>query len=76
VAKAEIDLSEFRRVKKAGCNFANLELKPEHVEVLKAAMQAPDISGQSIHDWLKARQYVIGVDTLRKHREGRCACPS
>lgn len=74
--KPEIDLSEFRRIRKAGCNFAQLDLKPEHVEVLKAAMQAPDISGAGIHDWMKSKGYSIGKETVIKHREGRCACPT
>ena len=35
--KPEIDLSEFRRVRKAGCSFANLAIKDEDVDTLKAA---------------------------------------
>ena len=72
--KLEIDLSEFRRIRKPGCSFANLNIKPDHVETLKAAMQAPDISGASIHEWRKKRGYSIGADTLERHRSGRCTC--
>lgn len=73
--KPKIDLSEFRRIRKAGCNFANLDLKPEHVETLKAAMQAGDISSAGIHDWMKDHGYQIGKETIVKHRNGRCTCP-
>jgi hypothetical protein len=69
-----IDLSEFRRIRKPGCAFAQLELKPEHVDVLKAAMQAPDISGAAVWEWLKDKKYVIGKESVLKHREGRCIC--
>ena len=72
--KPEIDLSEFRRIRKPGCNFANLDIKPEHVETLRAAMQAPDISGAGIHDWMKSKDYVIGKEAIIKHRAGRCSC--
>ena len=71
----DIDLSEFRRIRKAGCPFARLDIKPEHAVNLKGAMQADDISGNAIHEWLKDRHYAIGVDSVRKHREGRCTCP-
>lgn len=71
-----IDLSEFRRKPVAGCGFARLKIAPEHVETLKAAMQEADISGASIHQWLKKRGYVISEDQLRKHRNGVCICPN
>ena len=74
--KVEVDLSEFRRIKKAGCNFVNLPLKPEHIDVLRAAMRADDISGAGIHDWLKSKGYTIGKESVIKHREGRCVCPT
>jgi hypothetical protein len=74
VTAKKIDLSEFRRIRRAGCNFANLPLKDEHVEVLKAAMQADDISGSGIHEWLKSKGYVIGKESINKHRDGRCVC--
>lgn len=73
-AKPEIDLSEFRRVRKSGCAFANLTIKDEHVDTLKAAMQADDISGGSIHEWLKKRGYSISADSVRNHRRGTCVC--
>ena len=69
-----LDLSEFRRIRKPGCNFSHLELKPEHVEIVKAAMQAEDISAAAVHDWLIDKGYRIGLDTLKKHRAGRCTC--
>lgn len=72
--KPEIDLSEFRRVRKAGCGFANLAIKDEDVDTLKAAMQADDISGASIHEWMKKRGYSISEDMIRKHRKGVCVC--
>jgi repressor of nif and glnA expression len=62
-------------VTKPGCGFANLNIKPEHVETLKAAMQADDISGASIHEWLKKRGYHISEEMVRKHRRGVCVCP-
>ena len=70
----EVDLSEFRRVRQAGCAFSRLAIKPEHVDVLRAAMQADDISGASIHDWLKDHGYQIGKEAIMKHRSGRCLC--
>ena len=73
-AEPEIDLSEFRRKPVAGCGFANLKLKPEHVETIKAAMQAPDVSGAGIHQWLKKRGYQISEESVRKHRNGACRC--
>ena len=75
MATKDIDLSEFRRIRKAGCSFANLNIKPEHVEVLKAAMQADDISVRGIHDWLKAHDYRVGKEAIQNHRLGRCTCP-
>jgi len=75
VAKTpEIDLSEFRRKPVSGCGFARLAIHPDHVETLKAAMQADDISGASIHEWLKKRGYAISEDSVRKHRKGVCVC--
>jgi hypothetical protein len=74
MATKDIDLSEFRRIRRAGCNFANLTIKPEHVEVLKAAMQSDDISAAAIHDWMKAHGYYIGKDSVQKHRIGKCVC--
>ena len=71
----EIDLSEFRRMPTAGCGFARLPIKSEHVETLKAAMQAQDISGSSIREWLQKREYMISTDSIRKHRSGTCVCP-
>ncbi len=71
----EIDLSEFRRLPSVGCGFARLAIKSEHVETLKAAMQADDISGQAIQDWLKKKGYQISTESIRKHRTGRCICP-
>ena len=73
--KPTVDLSEFRRIRKPGCNFANVEIREEHVETLKAAMQAPDISGSGIHDWMKSKGYIIGKEAIIKHRTGRCSCP-
>jgi len=70
----EIDLSEFRRKPTAGCGFARLAIHPDHVETLKAAMQADDISGASIHEWMKKRGYAISEAGVRKHRKGTCAC--
>jgi hypothetical protein len=74
-AKKEIDLSEFRRKVIPGCGFSHLVIKPEHVEVLKAAMQAEDISGAGIHEWMKHRGYQISEEAIRKHRRGVCVCP-
>ena len=71
----EIDLSEFRRIKKPGCGFANLKLKPEHVEILKAAMQDDEISGDGIREWMKKNGYQISTESIRKHRRGTCVCP-
>jgi len=73
--KPVVDLSEFRRKPTAGCGFARLVIQPEHLETLKAAMQADDISGSSIHEWLKKRGYAIAEGSVRKHRKGTCACP-
>jgi hypothetical protein len=70
-----VDLSEFRRKKKPGCGFANLDLKPEHLEVLKAAMQADDISNRGILEWMTQRGYEVGKEALANHRAGRCVCP-
>ena len=70
----EIDLSEFRRKPVAGCGFARLQIKAEHVDTLRAAMQADDISGASIQEWLKKRGYSISEDSVRKHRKGVCVC--
>ena len=72
---AEIDLSEFRRLPLPGCGFARLPIKAAHVETLKAAMQAQDISGSSIREWLQKREYTISADSIRKHRGGTCVCP-
>jgi hypothetical protein len=74
VAKKEIDLSEFRRIRKPGCTFANLKFRPEHVDVLRAAMQSDDISGAGIHEWLKKNGYAIGIESVKKHRAGSCVC--
>ena len=71
----EIDLSEFRRIKKPGCGFANLKIKPEHVDVLRAAMQEEEISSAGIHEWMKKRGYSISQEAVRKHRRGVCVCP-
>ena len=71
---AEIDLSEFRRKPVSGCGFALLKIKADHIEKLKAAMQAPDVSGASIHEWLKKRGYAISEEAVRKHRKGTCVC--
>ena len=71
----EVDLSEFRRKPVTGCGFARLPMKAEHVETLKAAMQAQDISGSSIREWLQKRAYTISIDSIRKHRIGTCPCP-
>jgi hypothetical protein len=70
----EIDLSEFRRKPVSGCGFSRLDIKAEHVATLKAAMQAEDISGSSIHEWLKKRGYQISEESVRKHRKGTCSC--
>lgn len=70
----KVDLSEFRRIRKAGCGFANLTIKPEHVDVLKAAMQTDDISHSGIHEWMKAYGYEVSLESVGKHRTGRCVC--
>jgi ribosomal protein L19E len=69
-----IDLSEFRRKPVAGCGFARLVIEPDHIDKLKGAMQADDISNESIQEWLKARGYSISEEMVRKHRNGKCRC--
>ena len=71
----EIDLSEFRRRPTAGCGFARLQIKADHVETLRAAMQSHDISGSSIREWLQKRHYMISTGSILKHRNGTCVCP-
>lgn len=69
-----VDLSDFRRIRKAGCSFAQIDLKPEHADALRGAMQAPDISNAGIHDWMRSKGYDIGRESIAKHRAGRCIC--
>ena len=74
MAVKQPDLSEFRRIKKAGCGFAQINLKPEHVDTVKAAMQAQDISGRAIYEWLQSKGYGVGKESVIKHRAGNCSC--
>jgi Fe2+ or Zn2+ uptake regulation protein len=74
-AKKEIDLSEFRKIRKAGCQFANLKLDPDHVEVLQTVMKDDEYSAAGIHEWMRKRGYQIGLGSLKSHRNGTCICP-
>lgn len=71
-----VDLSEFRRTTKPGCGFGRLTIDDSHADTLKAAMTADDISSASIHEWMKKREYVVSLESIRKHRRGVCSCPN
>ena len=72
-SKVSVDLSEFRKIPKAGCRFAQLDLKEEHVEKLKAVMQSDEYSASEIHRVMVVNwKYSIGKESVAKHRNGTC----
>ena len=71
-----VDLSEFRRVKDERCVIGRAfdSLTPEDREKLQAALAEPDISRNSIVEWLGKRGTKTTDTTVGTHRSNRCRC--
>jgi len=70
-----IDLSEFRQpAKPAKCGVKTAIETLNEAETLIAALQAPDITTSSIHQWLRKRGETMAATTVARHRKQDCAC--
>lgn len=71
----KVDLSEFRRIRKPGCTFAQLDFTQEQLEKLRIVMPSTDYSTRGIHEVLTSKWgFSIAEESLRKHRDGKCLC--
>jgi len=73
---SEIDLSEFRQKPEKRCKAAKQidRLNEDDRAKVIAAFTEPDISNQSISDFMTKRAIPTSRDTLRLHRVGECSC--
>jgi len=70
-----IDLSEFRKPARAvKCGIKTAIETLDEAETLLAALQAPDITTSSIHQWLRRRGETMAATTVARHRKQDCAC--
>jgi hypothetical protein len=73
---SEIDLSEFRQKPEKKCKAAKQidRLDKDDQSKVIAAFLEPDISNQSISEFMTKRGIPTSRDTLRLHRVGECSC--
>ena len=73
---SEIDLSEFRQKTEKKCKAAKQidRLDKDDQSKVIAVFLEPDISNQSISDFMTKRAIPTSRDTLRLHRVGECSC--
>ena len=70
-----VDLSEFRQpVRAVKCAIKNAIETLDEADTLLAALQAPDITTSSIHQWLRRRGETMAATTVARHRKQDCAC--
>lgn len=61
--------------KPTGILCARARIQRDHADLLEAfdkGVQAREFSCESVADWFRARGVVIGNDTIRNHRNGKC----
>ena len=70
-----IDLSEFRKPAKAvKCAIKTAIETLNEADTLIAALDTPDITTASIHQWLRKRGESMASTTVARHRKQDCAC--
>jgi len=70
-----IDLSEFRKpTKVVKCAIKTAIETLNEADTLIAALDTPDITTSSIHQWLRRRGESMASTTVARHRKQDCAC--